>query len=470
MFAAAVIERFPSAQVIHVAAQPRAFAMDVYIDSPWDKGFLSLIEKKCVELCGGDPEFESLEMAPAATAALFAQKNQKILCGRLPKDKRILVDVLRTGDFALPMKFDAAAQKSQDFVLDEARAVGCNIYRFRVAAGHEATFPSHYLFDGLQQGECGWSYLPKAEKARLQLQARWMQIVCEKGFEVVSTPMGVTWKEAAEQLENLGTKRAAQLNYLCHGPQELDYGPLTPVHGFQDQFYIELADHELENEVISSLQMMREISNIFCFETKLVLCVKGSAQESQVLQRAVESERFEVELDPENPKGEIKGTKLELRILDADGFAWPGPTLEIKRTQSGRGKSSKRALLGSLFGPWERWLALACQKGQGMPLLLREEQARVILLRPECKAYAEGVMASLAKAGLRVRLERCAETLSPKELSARVHRGLIEEVPYLIVIGSKEADSGLISWRECKAKVETTTTIDEFIDSLGAKH
>jgi len=51
LLAAAICERFPNAQIASVAAHPSRFAMDVFIDSPWDQGYMPLIEKQCVAFC-----------------------------------------------------------------------------------------------------------------------------------------------------------------------------------------------------------------------------------------------------------------------------------------------------------------------------------------------------------------------------------------------------------------------------------
>jgi hypothetical protein len=440
MLSAAVCERFPSAQIVSVAAHSDTFAIDVIIDSPWDRGFMPLIEKQCIELCAQNLEFEPLEMTPAVVAGLFAQNGQKIL-----------VDILRADSWALPMKFHPSAPKSYEFVLDEPKQVGKHIFRFRGALGKSATFPDYYSFDGLRQEENGYSYLPKGEKLRKQLLEFWNRIVGENNFEIVSTPQGVVWEESGEQLANLGIRRVAQVNYLLHTPPHLDYGILTPTSGFQDQFYLETSDADVLDTVISSLQMMREISKIFCFETQTILRLSFGTQDEKVVRRALESEIYEVEPDPNG-----KGAKIEFRLIDIDGFAWTGPVLEIKRA-----KGSKRGVLGSLFGPWERFIALALQKEQGVPFKLAEEQARLLMIRPEFRMYAEEVLLGLKKLGLRVRIDETEGTLSE-----RVHIALKEEVPYIVVIGPKEVAERKVSWRESRAGVETITTLDEFLQRM----
>lgn len=451
MLAAAVCETFPAAQVVSVATNLSAFAVDIFIDSPWDRGFMPLIEKKCIDLCAQKLEFEPLEMVTGAVAGLFSQRGQKLLVDMLPKSKTILVDILKIGSWALPMKIDPTAPKSHEFVLDEARQVGVNLFRFRGVLGKKAGFPAHYSFDGIKQVENGWSYLPRGEKLRNQLLELWKNLVGEKGFEIVSTPHGVSWEEAGKQLACLEMKRVAQVNYLFHTPTLLDYDMFTPVSGFQDQFYLETSDTDILDTVISSLQMIGQISKIFSFETRVVLRLSSGSQDEKVVRRALESEAYRVEPDPLG-----KGTKVEFYLVDIDGFSWLGPRIEIDRV-----KGSKKGIFGTLFGPWERFVALALQKEHGVPLRLAEEQVRLLMLRPEHRAYAEEVALSLSQHGLRARID---ETVGA--LSGRVHLALKEDVPYIIVIGPKEIAERKISWRKSRAGEETITTLDEFVQRL----
>ena len=105
--------------------------------------------------------------------------------------------------------------------------------------------------------------------------------------------------------------------------------------------------------------------------------------------------------------------------------------------------------------------ALAVQKKNRLPFELVEEQARIFLIRPELKAYADDVREKLEKANLRVRVDAQAG-----QLKERIHEAIMDTVPYLIVIGPKEVESQKISWRTSDSETEQTMTVDEFVNMV----
>lgn len=454
--AIAVCERFPGAQIVRALAQENTYFVDIVLDTEWDSSFLPLIEQNCEQLCASELHFEILEMVPRAASGLFAQKRQELLSLTLPQHKAALVEILRLEDWALPLKTEHEFT-SLELFLDEARSVGRfedrPIYRFRGALGKKRAVFSSYPFDEWKEEENGWSYLPEGEKIRRQMEDFWKNILIEKDFEIVSTPQGGSWEEAGKQLAGLGQKRVAQLSYLLHPASPFTYGIFTPLSGFQDQFYYAASETEVLEVVISSLQMMQQISKIFSFASQVVLLMSQGSHDEKILRTALERQGLRFESEPAG------SCAIEFRFCDADGLPWPGPRLEIART---KGVKKETAISGTLFGPWERFLALALQKEQGVPFVLAEEQVRIFLLRHELKAYAENAAAALRQKGLRVQLDDGCE----EKLGERMHRAHKKKVPYFVVIGPKEAAEQKIAWKDNKTELEMTTTLDEFVQKV----
>ena len=111
------------------------------------------------------------------------------------------------------------------------------------------------------------------------------------------------------------------------------------------------------------------------------------------------------------------------------------------------------------IGCYERTLALLIEKYAGaFPLWLAPEQARVILISDEQKPYAESVLQTLRDAGIRATLDDRNE-----KLGFKIREAQLEKLPYMLVVGGKEAESGTVGVRSRKEGDLGSMTIDAFI-------
>jgi threonyl-tRNA synthetase len=117
-----------------------------------------------------------------------------------------------------------------------------------------------------------------------------------------------------------------------------------------------------------------------------------------------------------------------------------------------------RALLGSL----ERFMGLLVEHYKGaFPLWLAPEQVRVLPLTEKQVAYAQAVAEKLRAADFRVRVD----TQSGK-IGAKIRDGQMEKVPYMLVLGPKEAESGTVAVRSRGGGDEGAAAIEAFLDRL----
>lgn len=97
----------------------------------------------------------------------------------------------------------------------------------------------------------------------------------------------------------------------------------------------------------------------------------------------------------------------------------------------------------SSIGCYERTLAMLIEKYNGaFPLWLAPEQVRVLSLTDRTAGAAKGVAAQLTQAGLRAEADVRSEKLGKK-----IREAQLEKVPYVLVIGDKEAEDGVVSVR-----------------------
>lgn len=120
-----------------------------------------------------------------------------------------------------------------------------------------------------------------------------------------------------------------------------------------------------------------------------------------------------------------------------------------------------RAILGSM----ERFIGFYLEKtGGDFPLWLSPVQVKIIPISEKTNKYAQEVKQKLMTSGYRVELNDTSETLSK-----RIRQSEIEKIPYILVIGEREATDKKITIRSRHTPEQTTTTLKEFISSyLGA--
>ena len=114
------------------------------------------------------------------------------------------------------------------------------------------------------------------------------------------------------------------------------------------------------------------------------------------------------------------------------------------------------------IGCYERTLAWLIEKYAGnLPTWLCPEQARILPISEKVADYAEEVRKELRKNGVDVEIDDSSERIGYK-----VRRAQVEKVPYMLVIGAKEAETGAVSVRSRFAGDEGVRPLSEFIDSI----
>ncbi len=110
------------------------------------------------------------------------------------------------------------------------------------------------------------------------------------------------------------------------------------------------------------------------------------------------------------------------------------------------------------MGCYERTLALLIEKYAGaFPLWLAPEQVRILPIGDEHIEYARGLKEKLVAAGLRAELDDSSNTIGYK-----IRATQMQKVPYMLVIGAKEMETGSVAVRN-RAGETVTKTVDEFL-------
>ncbi len=252
----------------------------------------------------------------------------------------------------------------------------------------------------------------------------------------------------------LGTVYRYEKDGVRHG--------LFRVRGFtQDDAHIFCAPNKIEEEVRFTVKFCLSILGRFGFKdveaylsTRPEKAVGDPAKWEQAtasLRNALEAEGLKYEVDEGG--GAFYGPKIDMKIRDALGRQWQLGTVQFdfnlperfNLTYTGEdGKEHQpymvhRALLGSL----ERFFGILIEHYAGaFPLWLAPEQVRVMPITDKQLEFAQKVVEQLKAADFRVGLDADNE-----KVGAKIRKAQLEKVPYMIVVGGREAEAGVVAVR-----------------------
>jgi threonyl-tRNA synthetase len=246
-----------------------------------------------------------------------------------------------------------------------------------------------------------------------------------------------------------------------HEPSGVLHGLLRVRSFTQDDAHIFCAEEEVQQEVVECLRFGFAIYEIFGFQPRLELSTRpakriGSDQmwdrAEQALAGALETEGLEYELNPGD--GAFYGPKIDLHMTDSIGRSWQLGTVQLdysmperfELSYTGSDNSEHRPVMihRALLGSFERFIGILIEHHAGLlPLWLAPVQASVLSITERAAGYANEVAQSLRAKGLRVHLDARGESLGRKVRDAE-----LSKVPYMLVVGDREAGERTVSVRE----------------------
>jgi threonyl-tRNA synthetase len=287
---------------------------------------------------------------------------------------------------------------------------------------------------------------------------------------------GRSYRDLPLRWAELGTVYRYERSGVLHG--------LLRVRGFtQDDAHIFCTPDQIEDEIREVLRFSLHLWKVFGFkDIKAYLATKpaesvgeqsrwDTALES--LRKAITAENLEYEMDEGG--GAFYGPKIDLKIKDALGREWQMTTIQFDFNEPERfdmtfvdvdGQHKRpymvhRALLGSL----ERFFGVLIEHfGGAFPVWIAPEQAAVIPVAEGFNGYAKKVAGELKARDLRVTAE-----LDNGRLNAKIRECQNRKIPYMLVVGQREADEGTVSIRLRDGRQLPPMKAAEFADYVIAK-
>ena len=172
--------------------------------------------------------------------------------------------------------------------------------------------------------------------------------------------------------------------------------------------------------------------------------------------------------------GAFYGPKIDIKFRDAIGRTWQGPTIQLdfnlperfELEYTGPDNRPHRPVMihRAIYGTLERFTGTLIEHFAGaFPVWLAPEQVRVIPISDAQAGAARDLAGRLKAAGLRVHVDDRTETLN-----YRIRDGELQKIPYMAVIGQREAESDSLALRVRGAgKKQEVMTVDAFLARIG---
>jgi threonyl-tRNA synthetase len=271
----------------------------------------------------------------------------------------------------------------------------------------------------------------------------------------------------------LGTVYRYERTGVLHG--------LLRVRGFtQDDAHIFCRPDQLEEEIFNILDLNLKILETFGFDQydiylstrpeKYVGSEEHWQKSTDALKQALEKKGLDYQLDP--GEGVFYGPKIDIKIKDVLGRSWQCSTIQVdfnlpERFEIGYiGEDGKehqpimihRALMGSL----ERFIGVLIENYAGaFPLWLAPVQARIMNITDAQSEYCEKLYRELRQSGIRIEKD-----LRNEKLNYKIREAQLAKIPYMLVIGDREAEANTITVRERSGKNLPPMSVEDFITKI----
>ncbi len=258
---------------------------------------------------------------------------------------------------------------------------------------------------------------------------------------------------------------------------------LTRVRQFsQDDAHCFVMESQIGEEVERLLRLVKRVYGDFGLAYSVKLSTRPAEYLGELatwnhaeaeLKRALESAGVEYRVDEGD--GAFYGPKIDCDITDAIGRKWQCATIQLdyqmparfdlKYTGADNAEHRPVVIHRAIFGSFERFIAILLEHYSGaLPLWIAPEQVRILPIADRHLDYAESVRARLATEGFRVTVDGRVEKIGYK-----IREAQLQKVPYMLVIGDREAAEGAVAVRNRATGDQGSRTLDDFVAAAKAE-
>ncbi len=375
------------------------------------------------------------------------------------------------------------------------------------------------LFMFAEEGPGFPFFLPKGMTLKNTLIDYWREIHYRDGYQEVSTPIILSrklWENSGHwdhYKDNMYTTVIDEEDYAvkpmnCPGGMlvyknqphsyrdlPLKVGELGLVHRHeksgqlhglmrvrcftQDDAHIFMRDDQIEDQIKGVTKLINEVYTQFGFEYFVELSTRpedsmGSDEDWEMATNGLRKALEDMGLDyiVNEGDGAFYGPKIDFHLRDSLGRTWQCGTIQLDFQMPQRfdleytaeDGSKKRPIMihRVCFGSIERFIGILIEHFAGkFPVWLAPVQVKVIPVSEKSMDYATGVYEKLKAAGIRTELDHKDEKVGYK-----IRQAQLEKVPYMLVLGEKEAAEGANTVRSRDKGDMGAAGLDAFIEDI----
>ena len=375
------------------------------------------------------------------------------------------------------------------------------------------------LFDIREEGPGFPFFYPKGMVLRNALEDYWREIHRKHGYEEIKTPIMLNrtlWERSGHwdhYQENMYTTKIDDVDFaikpmncpggiLVYERKKWSYRDLPirsgelglvhrhelsgALHGLmrvrcftQDDAHIFMTPDQIRDEIKGVYQLIDEVYKVFGFEYHVELSTRPENSIGTDEMWALATDGLRGALDDLGVKyvvnegdGAFYGPKIDFHLTDCLGRTWQCGTIQLDMnlperfdlTYTGPDGQEHRPVMihRVVFGSIERFIGILTEHFAGaFPLWLAPVQVRLMTITDRADEAAKAVQAKLEDAGIRTEID-----LRNEKIGFKIREAQVQKIPYMLVLGDKEAENGVVAVRKRGEGDVGQMTPDELLAKL----
>ena len=375
------------------------------------------------------------------------------------------------------------------------------------------------LFDIRDEGPGFPFFYPKGMILRNLLEDYWRKIHREHGYEEIKTPMMLNrglWERSGHwdhYRENMYTTKIDDTDFaikpmncpggmLVYKRRAWSYRDLPcrcgelglvhrheksgTLHGLmrvrcftQDDAHIFMRPEQIRDEIKGVYQLIDEVYKVFGFKYTVELSTRPENSIGTDEMWALATEGLQGALDDlgvaytiNEGDGAFYGPKIDFHLMDCIGRTWQCGTIQLDMNLPERfdltyvgedGEKHRPVMIHRVvFGSIERFIGIITEHFAGaFPLWLAPVQARIMTITNRSDEAAKEVQRKLEKAGIRTEID-----LRNEKINLKIRESQMQKIPYMIVLGDKEVEQGVVAVRSRKEGSIGTMSVEDLIAKM----
>lgn len=243
----------------------------------------------------------------------------------------------------------------------------------------------------------------------------------------------------------------------------------------QDDAHIFCTAEQVKDEVIGVIDLVRRLFDVFDFEYSAELSTRpkdfmGERETWDEAEKSLKDAMSQAGLEYELNEGDgaFYGPKIDFKVKDAIGRVWQLSTIQLDFQMPVRfgleyeGSDGQRhtpiVIHRAIFGSIERFMGVLIEHYAGkFPVWIAPKQIALLPVADSHVEYAVSLEKKFKESGFRVFLNKKQESIG-----AKIRDAQLMKIPYMLVVGDKEKESGELQVRDRSGK-QFSMGVDEFI-------